>query len=216
MLRYRVSIIVDLLNGQNNGTILEVGCGTGTHLFELSEKFCKLIGTDLSPAMIKKAEQTRQAHFANECFSFSVDAAEKLENIDDAGIDVVLCVGAFEHMMDQKAVLNQVKRVLIPGGAFLCLTPNADYIWYSLLAPGFGYDYKHLSSDHFNTQKELFSLIHQSGLRICRIGFWRFIPKGDLPLWASRLLTALDPIGRVFGISGFRGGILLKAKKPLD
>ena len=44
-----------------------------------------------------------------------VDPAEELSTIDDASVDVVLCVGALEHMLDLDQVIRQVSRVLKSG-----------------------------------------------------------------------------------------------------
>lgn len=214
-LRYRLNLIDSLLTGTPRNTLVEIGCGTGLHLFPLASSFQQTIGTDLSPAMIARAEAIRSNHSHAQHIQLHVDPAESLATISNQTADAVLCVGALEHMPDKAAVLHQVYRVLKPGGAFVCLTPNGDYAWYRQLAPRLGLSIRHLSTDRFLGQQELCALLTDSGLTLERIQAWTFIPRGDMPRhWASVLQFA-DRIGRLTGASCFRGGLALRAIKPM-
>ena len=128
--------------------------------------------------------------------TFKVDDAEKLKGIADQSIDLAICIGAFEHMLDKRAVLDSIYRVLKFGGRFFCLTPNADYVWYRTIAPLLGFATKHLSSDRMLTRDEFSVLLDQTGFRHIRAAPWTFIPKGDMPALVALLLTVLDAIGR--------------------
>jgi hypothetical protein len=48
-------------------------------------------------------------------------------------------------MLDKRAVLASIYRVLKFGGRFFCLAPHADYVWYRTMAPLFGFDRSKLS-----------------------------------------------------------------------
>ena len=93
LLKYRLGIVRRLLQGVKRGTLVEIGCGTGLHLFELNDDFDSLVGTDLSPNMIREAEKKRQLHPAKTRIRLSVDAAEKLSTLTNSCVDAVLCVG---------------------------------------------------------------------------------------------------------------------------
>jgi 2-polyprenyl-6-hydroxyphenyl methylase/3-demethylubiquinone-9 3-methyltransferase len=125
-----------------------------------------------------------------------VDDAEELEGIADQSIDLAICIGAFEHMLDKPAVLASIHRVLKSGGRFFCLAPRADYVWYRTMAPLLGFATKHLSSDRMLTHDEFSALLDQAGFRRIRSAPWTFIPKGDMPALVALLLTAFDAIGR--------------------
>jgi 2-polyprenyl-6-hydroxyphenyl methylase/3-demethylubiquinone-9 3-methyltransferase len=148
--------------------------------------------------------------------AFEVNDAEKLEGIADQSIDLAICIGAFEHMLDKRAVLDSIYRVLKFGGRFLCLTPNADYVWYRKIAPLLGFATKHLSSDRMLTQGEFSLLLDQIGFRHVRSAPWTFIPKGDMPALIALLLTVLDAIGRHARLDSLRGGLALCASKELS
>ncbi len=214
LLRYRLGIVRRLLQGVKRGALVEIGCGTGLHLFELTDEFDFLVGTDLSPNMIREAEKKQQHHPAKTRIRLSVDYAEKLSTITNSSVDAVLCIGTLEHIPNKLAVLRQVDRVLKPQGAFVCLTPNGDYFWYTCLAPLLGYNTRHLSSDVFLNREELLNHINQTKLEEVDWGFWRFIPRGDMSGWIGRILFVFDLVGQLCGIKSFRGGLFIKAVKP--
>jgi 2-polyprenyl-6-hydroxyphenyl methylase/3-demethylubiquinone-9 3-methyltransferase len=213
-LRYRLGLIARLLEGLPTGSLLEIGCGTGLHLFPLADRFERAVGVDLSPAMIAAADRIRQAHPARARIELAVDRAEELASVDDSSMDVVLCVGALEHMPDRPAVLRQVRRVLRRGGAFICLTPNADWLWYAQVAPLLGIPTTHLSSDRFIGKYELIRLLEGEGFDMDHLGHWTFIPRGDMPLPWPWLLGPLDLPGRWLRIPRLRGGLLSRARRP--
>ena len=213
LLKYRLGIVRHLLQGVKRSALVEIGCGTGIHLFELTDEFDSLIGTDISPNMIREAEKKREYHPAKTRIRLFVDPAEKLSTLSDACVDTVLCIGTLEHIPRKSTVLSQVYRVLKSNGAFICLTPNGSYLWYTYLAPLLDYNTRHLSSDVFLNREELLNHINRAGLEEIDRGFWRFIPRGDMPNWIGHLLFVFDFVGQCLGISAFRGGLFVKAVK---
>jgi 2-polyprenyl-6-hydroxyphenyl methylase/3-demethylubiquinone-9 3-methyltransferase len=213
LLRYRLSVIRRLLNGVGRACLVEIGCGNGLHLFPIAGEFRAAIGTDLSPRMIAAAETIRAGDPNGARIRLAADAAERLASVRDAVADAVLCVGAFEHMQDRAGVLKEVKRVLKPGGAFVCLSANGGYLWYTRLAPWLRLATRHLSSDRFVSGSEWRALLREAGLRPLTIGYWRFVPAGDMPRWAAVIMSGLDRLGGALGISALRGGCYAKAVK---
>ena len=213
-LRQRLALIERLLAGSRRETLVEIGCGTGLHLFPLAGAFARLIGTDLSPGMIARAESLRRQQAGGERIAFRVGPAESLATVGDGVADAVLCVGALEHMPDRDRVLSQVARVLRPGGVFVCLTPNGDHVWYRWLAPRLGLPTRHLSSDRFLRRAELRARLPAAGLRLRRLQGWSFIPRGDMPAGWAWLMTLADACGRWLGFDGWRGGLAVLAVKP--
>jgi SAM-dependent methyltransferase len=211
LLRYRLRLIRRLLHDAGRGCLVEIGCGNGVHLFPLARDFDTVIGTDLSPRMIAAAEAVRDGHPYGKRVRLAAESAERLSSVPDDVADVVLCVGAFEHMLDQRGVLREVKRVLKPGGAFVCLAANGGYVWHTRLAPWLGIETRHLSTDRFPSGDEWRVLLRESGLKPAAVGSWRFVPAGDMPNWASVLMRVLDAVGAALRIPGLRGGCYVKA-----
>lgn len=211
LLSYRLSLIRRLLAGAPRGTLLEIGCGTATHLLALADAFDRTIGTDVSPAMVEAARARVDATRPGSGISIRVDPAEELATVPDASVDAVICIGALEHMPDKERVVRQVRRVLVPDGRFVCLTPNGGYLWYRHLAPVLGRDVRHLSTDRFLTPAELDSLLRAGGMTVLARHFWTFVPGGDLPAATKPILAALDWCGRRTRWGYLRGGIAVAA-----
>jgi len=212
----RLGLIRALLAGRHRGTLLEIGCGTGIHLVPLAADFERAVGTDLSPAMVGAAREAAARVPWGGRVEVRVDPAEELATVADGSADAVLCVGALEHMLDRPRVLAQVRRVLVPGGAFVCLTPNGGWWWYRYLAPRLRLATRHLSTDRFLTAAELARLAAGAGLAVGAVETWPFVPRGDMPrLWAA-LFSALDPLAARLGVAGLRGGLALAADRPQE
>nr|WP_247784709.1 methyltransferase domain-containing protein [Bradyrhizobium sp. 170] len=198
---------------QPSDVVLDLGCGNGHHLLALAPEIARGIGIDVSQGMIAaaRARLGNSAWKAN--LTFEVGNAEELNAIPDQSVDLAICTGAFEHMLDKRAALASIYRVLKIGGRFFCLTPDADYVWYRTIAPMLGFGTKHLSSDRILTREEFSVLLDQAGFSRGRSVPWTFIPKGDVPALAALLLTMLDVIGRHARLDSFRGGLSLCAWK---
>jgi ubiquinone/menaquinone biosynthesis C-methylase UbiE len=214
LLCYRLRLIRQLLRDAGRGCLVEIGCGNGVHLFPLTRDFETVIGTDLSPRMIAAADAIRTAHPYGKRVRLAADPAERLVSVPDRVADAVLCVGAFEHMLDQRGALREVERVLKPGGAFVCLSANGGYLWHTRLAPWLGIQTRHLSTDRFLSGSEWPALLHEAGLDPVAVGSWRFVPAGDMPKWGGMLMRALDGLGAALRMPALRGGCYVKAFAP--
>jgi 2-polyprenyl-6-hydroxyphenyl methylase/3-demethylubiquinone-9 3-methyltransferase len=213
LLQYRLGVIRRLLRGSGRSCLVEIGCGTGLHLFALAREFDRATGTDLSPNMIAAARAIAKSHGLDTRVQLRADPAECLTSVPDAVADVVLCVGAFEHMQRQVEVMGQVRRVLKNGGAFVCLSVNGESVWYTRLAPWLGLNTRHLSTDRFLSRADWQALLDEARLKPAAFGHWRFVPAGDMPQWASLLMRVLDRMGAALSVSSWRGGCYVKAVK---
>ena len=82
-----------------------------------------------------------------------------------------------------------------------------------MLAPLLGFETKHLSTDKFLTRSELVHLLTEAGFQRIQVGYWTFIPKGDMPWIMWSVLRGLDALGRLFRLSSLRGGLWVCASK---
>src|SRR3954452_13620839 len=175
LLPYTLAILARLVGRVRSGTLLEIGCGRAIHLIPLATGFERALGTDASAEMVRLACAAADASPSSGRIELRVDPAERLDTVGDGSVDAVLCVGAIEHMLDRAGALAQVRRVLAPGGIFVCLTPNGDYCWYRVLAPRLRLDTRHLSTDRFLTAGELHELVRAAGLS----------PQASADVWVS-------------------------------
>ena len=213
LLEYRLALVRNLARPRPADVVLDLGCGNGHHLLALGPEVARGIGVDISPGMIELARARLRSSPRRANLTYQVENAEELNGIADQSIDLAICIGAFEHMLDKKAVLASIHRVLKCGGRFFCLAPRADYVWYRTIAPVLGFATKHLSSDRMLTEDEFSVLLDQVGFGRVRCVPWSFIPKGDVPALVALLLTVLDAIGRHARLNSLRGGLALCAWK---
>ena len=103
------------INNIHFNKILDLGCGTGIILKEISSKnsSVELFGLDLSENMI--AQATRRLGTAAK---LTVGDAENLPYLDNT-FDLVCCVESFHHYPNPKKALSEINRVLKKGGLFL-------------------------------------------------------------------------------------------------
>lgn len=147
MLNTRLKLIRKWAHPHLKDVVLDLGCGNGHHLMALHPQIRQGIGIDFSRVMIEVAKERLKRSGGNGKLTFQTDDARSLSTIQDQSIDIALCIGSLEHMLDQDTVLRHTYRVLKPGGRFVCLAPNGDYVWYRLIAPWLGLDTRHLSTD---------------------------------------------------------------------
>lgn len=101
----------------SDDSILEIGCGIGTIVYELSQRRCKAVGTDISNRAIEYGRKKYPS------IELKVEAGQKLSFEDDS-FDTVLSFDVLEHIDDVDRHLSEVGRVLVDGGYYLFQTPN--------------------------------------------------------------------------------------------
>ena len=105
--------------------ILDIGCGTGRHSIELSQRGYQIMGIDLSLSQLESAK--RKAETAGLKIDFLQMDARALSF--DACFDacIMLCEGAFPLMETDEMnfeILKGAYRALKPGGIFIFTTLN--------------------------------------------------------------------------------------------
>jgi ubiquinone/menaquinone biosynthesis C-methylase UbiE len=97
--------------------LLEVGCGNGANCKYISNlnDSVDIIGIDLNEENLEIAN----ASMGSPRTRFLHDDAQQLNHIEDASVDVLICIESALHYPDKDAFFKQIKRVLKPGGKFL-------------------------------------------------------------------------------------------------
>ncbi len=179
---------IDLLKPQDR--ILEIGCGIGTIVNELSSKGHDIIGIDISGEAI---EYGRKKYGD---IHLEVQAAEILPYKDES-FEAVLSFDLFEHIAAIDKHISEVRRVLGPGGYYLFQTPNkcSNIIYETLWTKSLQWRRYHPS-------------LHSPGQlrrRMARHGFeTRFVKMNPINEFTEKKLQKLGPLGKILRRVDFR------------
>ena len=119
-------ILDDLLQGTRippGARMLEIGCATGRMTAHL-----KTLGADLTVNDLSEV-RTRETAARYGCRELAGDCAAL--TVGDASFDAVVSSECIEHTPDPFKSLDEMKRVLKPGGLLVVTTPNK--LWYPSL-----------------------------------------------------------------------------------
>jgi ubiquinone/menaquinone biosynthesis C-methylase UbiE len=175
--------------------LLDVGCGTGHFVNELSNRGFTCSGCDPSEEMLNQARRL------NPSVPFELAGIQSLPFKSDS-FDIVLAIEVMRYIQDIDVALSEVHRVLKPGG--LCLltyAPKYSTALYPLLnkltsrvqVPNFS-----KVRQYFHSVGELIGVYNGIGFTDVRVhgrflGPFIFVNRLSRPL-ASRMLRAWEPI----------------------
>jgi ubiquinone/menaquinone biosynthesis C-methylase UbiE len=168
---------------QPGDRILEIGCGIGTVVAELVRQGYDAMGTDISQVAIEYG----RAKYGN--VRLEVQPAEELPYADGT-FDAVLSFDLFEHIARIDRHVDEVQRVVKPGGHYLFETPNKlSNVVAETLA------YKSLK------WRRVHPSLHTPGQlrrRLARHGFeTRFVKMDQMNEYTRSKLRKLGPVGRL-------------------
>ncbi len=100
--------------------ILDIGCGNGIQTIYMKKKFAPkyILGIDLNPENIDIGLEEKKKQNLSD-IDFLLDDAHKLEKIEDNSFDAVINIESAFHYPHKDQFIEQIKRVLKPGGQFV-------------------------------------------------------------------------------------------------
>ncbi len=104
------------------------------------------IGIDLSPEAVRISEQlSRSQPFPYGDRVRYLTSTGSTIDLPDQSVDVVFAGESIEHVFNVDAFLDEVHRVLVPGGTFIVTTPNADAVLYKAHGERYCHNGEHVS-----------------------------------------------------------------------
>lgn len=114
----RLSMILRAAGNRIHGRVLENGCGVGMYVERLSPHAGSVIGLEYD------FERAREARKRNQLI---LNAAGEWLSFPNCSFDLVLSHEVLEHVQDDRAAVQEMVRVLKPGGRAVIFTPNRGY-----------------------------------------------------------------------------------------
>jgi SAM-dependent methyltransferase len=108
---YEVGEIMNKTSASSQSKILDIGCGTGHHVAELSGRSIDVIGIDISPSMIKKAKKSYPD------YKFELGDATNSQIFAPDTFTHILCMYFTIYYIEDKSMFFQnCSKWLMPGG----------------------------------------------------------------------------------------------------
>lgn len=181
--RLRNIEILSVLDGYKDGSIIvDLGCGVGD-LCQIIPSHLRKIGIDLSLPALRYAKRDSNTHIT--LINASLYELPLLEE----SADVVICLEVLEHLEDDDRALDEISRILRPGGRLIMSLPGEFYFPQYLDLMG---HWRHYTSTSMGQMLERVGLRPERTLRSYRrFNKWYFY--FYLMLWAvaacNRCLT---------------------------
>jgi ubiquinone/menaquinone biosynthesis C-methylase UbiE len=105
-----------------NKAVLDIACGEGYGSNLLAQKATHVTGVDIDNATIQKAKQK----YTHSNLSFITGDVRKTP-CPNHSFDIVVSFETIEHIEEQAQMIQEIKRVLKPGGLLIISTPDKKY-----------------------------------------------------------------------------------------
>jgi ubiquinone/menaquinone biosynthesis C-methylase UbiE len=114
---------VDSLKLAQGSSVLEVGCGAGLMAVALAQRGFHVQAFDSSEAMIEQARLYAEESLTNDLLTLKVRDVYSLDFSDDS-FDLVLAIGVIPWLERLEPAIQEMVRVVKPGGYIVLTTAN--------------------------------------------------------------------------------------------
>src|SRR6185369_10278792 len=114
---FLVPRMLQMLGDVSERRVLDLGCGEGRYSRELARRGARVIGVDGSARLVEVARERARAEGV--AVTYYCANANALGAIGAASHDVVLAAMSLMNVDDYPGTVQEVRRVLVPGGELL-------------------------------------------------------------------------------------------------
>ncbi len=189
ILHRRARLVASVLS-QPGGHLLDFGCGNGAQTLLLAPAFEKTTGVDINEEFLSGFHQSIKTYPHPERVQ-AVATGGRPVDLPAASVDVATSFTVLEHVPDEMAVLNDLHRLLKPGGRLILTVPNRWWI--------------------FETHGADLPLLPWN--RVPFVSWW---PTALHDRWARARIYRRADIVRLVEAAGFHVDDVLQLKAPMD
>jgi SAM-dependent methyltransferase len=120
----RLNMVIEAAGRRLDGVILENGCGVGMYVDHLARKAGEIIGLEYDFQRALQAHQNIAQRLPN---ARIVCAAGEGLPFPSQKLDLILSHEVIEHVADDRQAVEEMVRVLRPGGRIVLFAPNRGY-----------------------------------------------------------------------------------------
>ncbi len=217
--QYRKHYVLEMV-GEGSGCILDLGCGTGQFFRPLASLGYSVVGADYSANMLEFAKTEVKG-----CREADIVRANALTlPFKSRSFDHLIAVGLLEYLPNDNDVLEEIKRIVKPGGTAVitlrnqrCLERKLWTLFWKLRIKKRREPYYYREHDPVQFK----SLVSKKGLLLCEERLCHFYP---LPWPISSFFNALNNylahhMERVFSRSGryaLASTLIIRVSVPAD
>jgi len=160
------------LFNRDTAKMLDIGCGSGAMMLAAG-KMASIAGLEVSPTALK--------NLRGDVRGKTIAASVLNAPYPDESFDVITCLDVIEHIENDGYALNEIFRILKPGGLVLINVPAYQWLWSD-------WD---VSLGHYcrYTKHRLCTLLDQSNFRIVHSSYENFV--GLIPAILVRMLRKI-------------------------
>jgi ubiquinone/menaquinone biosynthesis C-methylase UbiE len=199
--RRRVELATLLLPA--GGRVLDVGCGTGTFLKSLPQRY-ERVGVDASAAMLSSAASMGiEAHHAT---------ADHLP-FEDASFELVATFAVLHHLIDPAVVrgaLQEMCRVVRPGGAVIVWDHNPLNPYWPLLMRRLPQDQ---GDEKLVPARTVLAVLGEAGMREITLRRLTFTPDFTPPAALGAVTRVERVLERIPGVRTFAAHNVVTARR---
>ena len=165
-----LTVNYELLKIEPGDRVLDLGCGAGRHAFEAARRGAQVVAVDLDRSELEQVSalfaamaEAGEIPAGGSGIAVSGDATRL--PFPDGSFDKIIAAEVLEHLPADQAAMNEIARVLRPGGIAAVTVPA----WLpERLCWRLSDDYHNTPGGHVRifTQRELVTKLGRSGLRV--------------------------------------------------
>jgi SAM-dependent methyltransferase len=185
--------VVETIAARGHSAILDWGCGYGLISHELRTRGIAVTSTDYAPEQPGKRPSPRFPDVEIDHLSDPVALP-----FEDGAFDAVLSLGVLEHVTDPDRSLDEIHRVLRPGGSLYVYKLPNRYSWLEWVARRLGLEHHGMRPhDALYTVRTAVALVEKHGFDVQRARLANMLPLTLPGALAARIAGAVWTINRL-------------------